>query len=451
MNFVSKEFWFVFLAVAFAYFLARRFLENKGSWDRRFLLALSLLLFACESWVSFSIFLAIGCWIYFLLLSYPRASLTAKKFLQVAGVSVALAPLIFFKYWRTTEGIPIGLSFYTFQLLSLFFDSIRNQSAAPSFRDYWSYASFFPQIVAGPIERRTSLLPQLQHFEFQWNQVQLQKGIQFLVLGFFYKLVVADNLAGSSNWITSQTDNAWAIHAGNFLFGFRIYFDFCGYSLIAFGLAALIGIKLTLNFRSPYWQVNPQEFWRCWHVSLSRWFRDYLYIPLGGNQARFPALLILLVFTVSGIWHGAGWNFVIWGMAHGVLLVVYRSLSARMKLPKPVAWGGTLFAMMTCWLAFYQTDFEVLSQKWQTLFHFKAYLQNPYPEFVRLAGGLGNLAYALTAVLIAVFILLLEGVGVKKHQDGYGWSHHRGIQVALILATVILAPVENNGFVYFDF
>lgn len=451
MNFVSKEFWIVLLLTAGAYGLLRRFLADRCLWDRRFLVALSFLLFASESWLSFVIFLAIGGWVYLLLLSDGKVASPLKVAFRSLGIFLALTPLIFCKYWRTEESIPVGLSFYTFQLLSLFIDSIRNRSSIPSFRDYWSYASFFPQIVAGPIERRESLLPQLQKFEFQWRAADLQRGLRFITLGFFYKLVVADNLAGSCNWIPGETGSAWVIHGANFLFGFRIYFDFCGYSLIAYGLAAAMGIRLTLNFRAPYWQRNPQEFWRCWHVSLSRWFRDYLYIPLGGNRARFPALVILLVFGVSGIWHGAGWNFVIWGVAHGILLVAYRLFAGRLTLPTFLAWGLTLVAMMTCWLAFYQTDFAVLTQKLATIIQPQAYLQNPYPELIRLAGGLGNLAYVVSAAGIAIFVLLLEGCGILRQNDCYQWSQSRWMQSALIVLIVILAPVENNGFVYFDF
>lgn len=451
MNFVSKEFWLVLISAFLVYLLVRRALSEKGEWDRRFLLGLSFLLFASESLVSFGIFVAVGWWVFILLHAEPRISLVIQRPFRWIGVAIALTPLIFFKYWRTEAGIPVGLSFYTFQLLSLVFDSGRFSSRVPAMRDFWSFASFFPQIVAGPIERRKSLLPQLQTFQLHWNAENVRKGMQFIVLGFFYKLVVADNLASASPWITKDTGSPWAIHIGNFLFGFRIYFDFCGYSLIAFGLAAVMGIHLTMNFRAPYWQTNPQDFWRSWHVSLSRWFRDYVYVPLGGKSARFPALLILLVFSVSGVWHGAGWNFLLWGLAHGLLLVAYRLFGKRFSIPASVAWGMTLLAMMSCWLAFYQTETQILLEKLFVLTDVKSYFSNPYPELLRLGGGQGGLAYVVAAVGIAGLVLLMEGAGKWKAGDPYRWSSHWGVQALLVISAVFLAPIENNGFVYFDF
>lgn len=451
MNFVSLEFWLVLVVALLVYFLLRKFLFEKEEWDRRFVLVLSCLLFVSESFISFTIFVALGWWVFLLLHSPNWVPERYQNFLKWFGVIVALTPLLFFKYWYTENLIPIGLSFYTFQLLSLVFDASRSSLKVPSLREYWSFASFFPQIVAGPIERRESLLPQLQAFRFRWSAGDLQKGLQFIILGFFYKLVVADNLASSGHWITSETNNPWIIHAANFLFGFRIYFDFCGYSLIAFGLAAAMGIRLTMNFRAPYWQTNPQNFWRCWHVSLSRWFRDYIYVPLGGKDAPYPALAILLVFGVSGVWHGAGWNFLVWGLAHGLLLIGYRLLGNRFPMPAILAWGITLIAMMTCWLCFYQTESEVLSSKLQTLVEVKSYLANPYREFLRLSGGQGGLVYVVAAGIIASLVLALEGLAKSKASDPYRWSSHWGIQMFLVITTVFFAPVENNGFVYFNF
>ncbi len=450
MNFASFEFWLLLIGALICY-LPLRNLSQKGKWDREFLLSLSFVLFAFENFLSFAIFICIGCWVYLLLHLRERVTVSLRKSILFLGVGVALLPLFFYKYWSGTSTIPIGLSFYTFQLLSLVFDSVRKSSAIPRFRDYWCFASFFPQIVAGPIERRDSLLPQLQSFKFRWQPNEVLAGSRILVLGFFYKLAVADNLASSCNWITSATEHAWAIHLANFLFGFRIYFDFCGYSLMAYGLAKCIGVRLTMNFHAPYWQRSPQEFWRCWHVSLSRWFRDYIYVPLGGKNARSPALLILLVFGVSGVWHGAGWNFVLWGLSHGFILIGCRLLGSRLRIPTVLAWGLTLLAMMTCWLSFYQTDSGVLGAKIVTLLQPQSYLVNPYPELLRLSGSQGNLANVVAAGLIAIGVLLLEGISKLRKKDPYCWSYHWVIQATLVICTVLLAPVESNGFVYFDF
>lgn len=220
--------------------------------------------------------------------------------------------------------LPVGISFYTFQALSYTIDVYRRQmTATKDIVAFFAFISFFPQLVAGPIERASNLLPQfLNRREFDYaNAVD---GLRQMLWGLFKKLVVADNCAVAVNfiWGSYTEQSGLALWVAAFLFTFQIYCDFSGYSDIAIGCARLFGIRLRRNFDVPYFSRNIQEFWRRWHISLMTWFRDYAYFPLGGSrEGRWLTVRnILIVFFLSGLWHGADWTFVLWGLYHGVLL-----------------------------------------------------------------------------------------------------------------------------------
>lgn len=222
--------------------------------------------------------------------------------------------------------LPVGISFYTFQALSYTVDLYRNEiPAEKNILKYALFVSFFPQLVAGPIERSKNLLPQISqtHF-FEWNR--MKEGLLLMGWGFFLKLVVADRTAILVNQVYNDffEYNGFELSFATLFFGMQIYCDFYSYSLIAKGSAHVMGFKLMDNFKQPYFSTSIAEFWRRWHISLSSWFRDYLYIPLGGNRkGTFRKYLNnMMVFLVSGLWHGANWTFVIWGFLHGIFLVI---------------------------------------------------------------------------------------------------------------------------------
>lgn len=231
--------------------------------------------------------------------------------------------------------LPVGISFYTFQTLSYVIDVYRGQTPAEhSLVTYAAFISFFPQLVAGPIERSGNLLGQLKKpktFHYQ----EAADGVKLLAWGFFKKLVVADNLAV----YVDQVYNALPMYQGftlilaTIFFTFQIYCDFSGYSDIAAGTAKLFGVQLMTNFKSPYFSASFKEFWSRWHISLSSWFRDYVYIPLGGNRVGKlrNSINLLLTFLVSGLWHGASWTFVLWGGIHGGLQIAERLLGLTGK------------------------------------------------------------------------------------------------------------------------
>jgi D-alanyl-lipoteichoic acid acyltransferase DltB (MBOAT superfamily) len=216
--------------------------------------------------------------------------------------------------------LPIGISFYTFHGMSYVFDIYRgNQKPIKNFVEYAVFVSFFPLLVAGPIERASHLLPQVQKPRF-FNYKQAVEGCKLILWGMFKKVVIADSLADTVNFIYGnyETLNASSLLVGAIAFSLQIYGDFSGYSDIALGTAKLFGFELLSNFKFPYFSRDIAEFWRRWHVSLSSWFRDYLYIPLGGSKnGKVKAVRnTFIIFLVSGFWHGASWNFIVWGFLH---------------------------------------------------------------------------------------------------------------------------------------
>lgn len=249
--------------------------------------------------------------------------------------------------WVTLDIIlPVGISFYTFQALSYTIDVYhRNIKATHDMVEFFAYISFFPQLVAGPIERATNLLPQFQKprtFEYD----KAVDGCRQMLWGFFKKLVIADNCASVVNqyWSDYQHLSGISLWILGVLFTFQIYCDFSGYSDIAIGCARLFGIHLMRNFNVPYFSRSIPEFWRRWHISLTTWFRDYIYFPLGGSRcAKWKTIRnVFIVWGISGLWHGANWTFVCWGLFHATLLAIYNLLGINTKY-QHVAAHGRLF------------------------------------------------------------------------------------------------------------
>ncbi|MCB0223117.1 MAG: MBOAT family protein [Anaerolineae bacterium] len=222
--------------------------------------------------------------------------------------------------------LPVGISFYTFQIIGYSIDVYRRRLEPERHLGYFAlFVAFFPQLVAGPIERAAHMLPQFRR-RFELDAARLTGGLQLVLWGLFKKVVIADRLGLYVDAVYNQptTYTGWPIWVATFFFAFQIYCDFSGYTDIALGLARMMGFDLMENFKQPYFAASPVDFWRRWHISLSTWFRDYLYIPLGGNRvtvSRWYANLFI-VFLVSGLWHGANWTFVVWGGLHGLYVIV---------------------------------------------------------------------------------------------------------------------------------
>jgi D-alanyl-lipoteichoic acid acyltransferase DltB (MBOAT superfamily) len=259
---------------------------------------------------------------------------------------------------------------------------------------------------------------------------------------------LADNLA--LHFSPASTDNAYLIWLANLLFGLRIYFDFAGYSLVALGLAACLGVRLTLNFASPYCSTSIIEFWRRWHISLSQWFRDYIYVPLGGGRTALWAFNVAVVFLISGLWHGAGWNFLLWGALHGAYLIANRVLGGRLPMPAPATWLATMLASFFAWLCFYETRTDVLLLKIQTLLRPAAYGTRAFHEAVRTLLGPDSFVM-VWFLLLAGVVLSLEWLSVRRRNEPYFYLRQRWVAFGLVILAMLLTPGNSNSFIYFAF
>ncbi len=302
-----------------------------GWWDWRFL-SLIIISTAIDYFVGLQL--------------HKTAEISKRKWLLAISLSANLGMLGFFKYFNffvqswvdawakvgvNIEGstlniiLPVGISFYTFQTLSYTIDIYRKQlEPAKSFIDFAAFVTFFPQLVAGPIERASHLLPQFytkRKFDYDFAT----SGVKLIIWGLFKKIVVADSCAFFINPIFENPEaySSGELIVALILFSFQIYGDFSGYSDIAIGVSRLFGFDLMINFKFPFFSRDIAEFWRRWHISLTTWFRDYLYIPLGGSKGTKALQLrnVMIIFLVSGFWHGANWTYILWGILHGVLFL----------------------------------------------------------------------------------------------------------------------------------
>jgi alginate O-acetyltransferase complex protein AlgI len=383
--------------------------------------------------------------------------------LLIASLAVNLGLLAFFKYggflYRSAAAVaalpptpgfldlavPLGISFYTFHSISYVIDTYRGlRPPTTNFRDFALYVSFFPQLVAGPITRWGFFGPQLD----QPPQVRSRaiEGALFLIaLGFVKKVVCADSLGSFVDEVYRDPGGVgrpemWlALYA----YAFQIYFDFSGYTDIALGVAGLLGLRLPENFRHPYVAENPAEFWHRWHISLSTWLRDYLYISLGGNRrgtARTYANL-MITMVLGGLWHGAAWTFVLWGAVHGVWLVLHRALVTVRPTPVTPRWLRrlvTFHLVCAAWVLFRAGDLATAAGIFQGLVAARPVL-GPFPVGALLVVAIGAVAHFVS---LRVELPRLWS-GVPRPVQGVGY--------AVVIVLVGLFSAQSGRFIYFQF
>ena len=344
--------------------------------------------------------------------------------------------------------LPVGISFYTFQAVSCVVDVYRKQQKPErNFLRLALFVSFFPQLVAGPIERASDLLPQWTE-EKRLCADDLQAGLRLLLSGFFRKICLADFLAPSVDRIFAlEQPDGLAVLLGTILFGLQIYNDFAGYSEIALGSARLLGVRLTRNFREPYLARGVRDFWRRWHITLNRWFRLYVYQPLGGKNRR--ALAATAVFLLSGLWHGADWTFLLWGAVHALLYGLETVAAGKMKKPLPAfaAIPLTFLAVSLAWLPFRAGNLAQAGQMALALLS---------PWRLALAwqqSGLTPAAVAHLLTLLPVSFLAGRWAYEKKPDVSI-----RDLTIAALLLLIIafcwlqhLRDGTPNAFIYFQF
>lgn len=406
-----------------------------------------------------------------------KDQITRKKTCLVASIVSTCLVLFIFKYlnfcsanlvalahhfgWSHPNtvlniALPIGLSFHTFQSLSYVIEVYRgNQKAERHFGYYSLYVMFYPQLVTGPIERPQNLLRQLhEKKELQYDNVS--NGLRLILFGLFLKMVVADNLGTYVDKIYAApyAYSSCDILLGMLFYSFQIYGDFFGYSTIALGCALSMGFTLIDNFKTPYLSGSVQEFWRRWHISLSSWFRDYLYIPLGGNRVSVPrwAVNTLIVFTVCGIWHGANWTFMIWGFAYGVLLIIERGLrnfhlfdkienKTGQVILKICNIAKTFVIVTLLWSVFRAPSFGTLRDLFTALFH-----NGTLPHQLQIA----PVAWIALSLFITTDIVIRNSrfdVWCSQQKAVVRWT----VYGVLIFAIITLSSVEQYPFIYFQF
>jgi len=347
--------------------------------------------------------------------------------------------------------LPIGISFYTFVTMSYVIDVYRRQiQPTRNFVDFAVFVAYFPHLVAGPILRATALLPQITHPR-RISREQIRHGLWLIAWGFFQKIFVADNLAPLASHVFAADAHPAGVNVllGTYAFAFQIYGDFAGYSNIARGTSKLMGIELIENFRFPYLVITPQAFWRNWHISLSTWLRDYLYIPLGGSRgsAWNTRRNLMLTMALGGLWHGAAWTFILWGLYQGLLLVLYRpfepAFAALGRAGRAAAW--VLMFHLTCygWLIFRASSLRQLGELTQSL-------------FTRFALGSIDVTTLLTPLLMYTTPLLAIHLLEARADDVLVVPRLRiGLRYSIYAATLYLIFLFGNfggaDFIYFQF
>ena len=469
MNFSDLRFWLYLGLVLGLILLSRPFFQKlvksddqaMSCYDRTAILIVGLFLLGCVSHLTLAIFLFVCLITYIGLFLFLRGTGAHRYAFLVVLVPLQLLPLLYYKYSHFVVNdilgqgiaglsgliIPVGLSFYTFQVVGFVVDTVIHKHPLPRFLDFMNFAAFFPQIVAGPIERRENLLPQMQTFRFRWDPGAIDSGAPWIVIGLFFKVCLADNLA--VHFDPRSVDNPFLIWLNNIIFGFRVYYDFAGYSFVALGIARCLGIRLTLNFASPYVSGDAQEFWRRWHITLSTWFRDYVYLPLGGSRTKTWALTIVVVFVLSGIWHGAGWNFILWGLLWGLMLLAFH-VCKKWPIPRWVGWTLTMLGAFLAWLCFYETRTPVLLEKMATILNPLSYTWPQLQAAIAILDPTNAFVLAVFLVLACV-TLLIEWISLRRFNEPYAILQKPAFLVAMVILTILLAPSEKNDFIYFAF
>ena len=359
--------------------------------------------------------------------------------------------------------LPVGISFYTFQTLSYVVDVYNKKVPVEHhFGIYATFISFFPQLVAGPIERTSNLLPQIKG-EHTFDYDQATYGLKLMVWGFFKKLVIADVLSPYVQMVYNEPTQfrGFALVLASLFFTIQIYCDFSGYSDIAIGTAKLLGINLMTNFKTPYLSASIKEFWSRWHISLSTWFRDYVYIPLGGNRVGSVrgVINLLVTFLISGLWHGANWTFVVWGGLHGIAQAVENILGGKAKRDYDgIVWLIRVVCLF-CFCSFAWIFFvsKSLPDAYYVITHLFDGIEHPLLYLRKGSKDIALGRFRLNTILVSVLVLTAyDYVSLKNDviEEISRWSTYWRWLVYILIAIFIvcLAPVENNSeFIYFQF
>ena len=481
MLFNSLEFMFFLPVVFCVYWLMRSALRWQnvfvvvasyffyGLWDWRF-----LFLIALTSLCSFASGIAIERY---------EGSAKARKLISASNIILNLAILGVFKYynffaeslaamcrsfgWEVDFAtlniiLPVGISFYTFQALSYTIDVYRQQMKATHDPiEFFAFISFFPQLVAGPIERATNLLPQFQRPRtFDYDEAV--DGMRQILWGLFKKIVIADNCALLVDGIYGDVArfNGCDMFVAGVFFAFQIYGDFSGYSDIAIGTAKLFGIRLKDNFLTPYFSHDIAEFWKRWHISLNKWFVDYVYIPLGGSRVSKPKVArnVFVIFLLSGLWHGASWTYVCWGLYHALLFAPLILLGKNKKYNVMEAKRGALPSLSEMWamgLTFVLVVLGWIIFRADSIAHAYDIFSKMFSLSLFSTPHIWFLEYRVPTLLAIATCIIVEWANRNnRHGLDITWVKSRFLRVLvyyILLSMIILYSGKNVTFIYFQF
>lgn len=401
-----------------------------------------------------------------------------KKSVLFFGIIANLSLLAYFKYMDfflenlnllvgtsiplLHLALPLAISFFTFQQIAYLVDSYRGETAEYDFLNYALFVTFFPQLIAGPIVHHKEMMPQ---FASKWNLVKNYKnialGMFIFSVGLFKKVVIADTFAiwATHGFDATSTLDFYQAWMTSLSYTFQLYYDFSGYTDMAIGAALLFNIKLPINFNSPYKALDIQDFWRRWHITLSRFLRDYIYIPLGGNRkGSFRTYSNLMAtFILGGIWHGAGWTFVFWGFLHGLALVIHRFWKTfGLAMPKILAWFITFNFINVAWVFFRAKEWEDAIKVLKGMVGMNA-VQTHHLEYISLLKMINIQDSIFTSSMAFLFLgilFIITLLGKNSIQLSHIFIKYKTIS-AMICALIFVIAIYNlnNGseFLYFNF
>ena len=472
MLFNSLEFLVFFLIVFVLYWM----LQNNFKIQNILLLVASYIFYAWWDWRFLSLIIISSCIDYIAGLQIFNANnQKQRKVWLYISLIANLGFLGVFKYynffaesfsqlmnqvgWQPDDLtlniiLPVGISFYTFQTLSYTIDIYRKDfKPTKDIISFFTYIAFFPQLVAGPIERASNLLPQMER-KRNLSKEWIKEGLIQIIIGLFRKIVIADTIASYVDLVYGDVGiyNSASILLATFLYAFQIYFDFAGYSDIAIGSAKLLGFKFHQNFNLPYFSKSLTEFWRKWHMSLSFWLRDYLYISLGGNRKGIKITYrnLLITMLLGGLWHGSSWNFMIWGGIHGLVLAIEKYLKSKPSVAKlePFAFLGypiTFAVVLLAWVFFRAQSLTSAIQAVKKILFFEWAM-----PFMGDINTLANSAFVLTLGILFDYYLFRKHIALELF--GNKFSMAKTVLVCSITIMLItLFYSTSNNFIYFQF
>lgn len=469
MLFNSPEFVFLFLPLVIFFFYFSRIV--KARFLTKLWLISASLFFYCWWKVDYLPVIIISIIGNFL---FSRAICTNKnKIIFVLGIIFNLMPLFYFKYFNFFMGnissiskidfnidnivLPLAISFFTFQQIAYLSDVYRSEKPIRySFVDYFLFVTFFPQLIAGPIVHHYQLIPQFNSSSRVFHS-NLFPGLILFSIGLFKKVVLADSLSSYANLAYDEYSNslsfidAWV---GTGSYTLQLYFDFSGYADMAFGIAMMFNILLPKNFNSPYKSTSIKDFWSRWHITLSHWLRDYIYIPLGGNRKN-TSRNVIVTFIVGGIWHGAGWGFIVWGAIHGLSLAVYNYWSRScFRIPKLFSWALTMLIVHIGWVFFRAETLESSISIIRSMFFLSDHqisLFSYNSEIVSHLSIMLNVTLLLAAVCIPNSNEIIGRTMTEHKKNIWNIVLVFFVGSAFGVSTLFLLSTNQQEFLYFNF